>query len=230
MMGKMAKIIIVLPAYNEGKVIGKVIAGIRKEGFRDIIVVDDCSADDTLGKAEAAGARVVSQFINRGAGATTKTGIDFALLDGADIIVTMDSDGQHSPKDIKKVIRPILDKRADVVIGSRLLNPEGMPLIRRIANWIGNVSTYILFGVWTTDSQSGFKAFSRKAAERIDIKTNRYEFSSEVMSEIGKMRLKFAEVPIKVIYTDYSLGKGHGQGFVNGLKTLAKLILRKILN
>lgn len=221
---------IILPAYNEGRVIGQVIADIRNEGYKNIIVVDDFSKDDTLGIAKKAGAHAIRHVINRGAGAATKTGIDYALNENAAVIVTMDSDGQHLPLDIKKLVEPIMHDGLDVVIGSRLINPEGMPWIRRVANRMGNLSTHILFGINVTDSQSGFKAFSRMAAEKIQIRTNRYEFCSEVLHEIKKNRLRFAEVPIKVIYTDYSMTKGHGQGIINGIKTLAKLILKKLLD
>lgn len=221
---------IVLPAYNEGRVIADVISRIKKEGYKNIVVVDDFSKDNTSSESSRAGANAISHMVNRGAGAATKTGIDYALLHGADIIVTLDSDGQHLPADIKRVVKPIIEGKADVVIGSRLINPEGMPMIRQIANKIGNLSTYFLFGLMVTDSQSGFKAFSRMAAEKIQIRTNRYEFCSEVISEIKKNKLRIAEVPIKVIYTDYSMTKGHGQGLVNGIKTLSKLLLRKLLD
>ncbi len=230
MAQKHSKIWVVLPAYNECKVIAGVIARIKKEGYKNIVVVDDFSKDNTFSESKKSGANAIKHMVNRGAGAATKTGIDYALLNGADIIVTLDSDGQHLPSDIKRVVKPIIDKKADVVIGSRLIDPKGMPMIRQIFNKIGNLSTYLLFGLMVTDSQSGFKAFSRMAAQRIQIRTNRYEFCSEVISEIKKNKLRIAEVPIKVIYTDYSMTKGHGQGLVNGFKTLSKLILRKLLD
>ena len=126
------------------------------------------------------------------------------------------------------IIDPILKRRCDAVIGTRINDKEGMPLIRRVFNRIGNIVTQMLFGVKVTDSQSGFRAFSRKAAKKLDIRTNRMEVSSEIIREIGRKKLKLIEVPIKAIYTDYSMSKG--QNFVVGVKTFWKLVLHKIMN
>jgi UDP-N-acetylglucosamine---dolichyl-phosphate N-acetylglucosaminyltransferase len=223
------KTCIVIPAYNEETEIAKVIKGLKKEGYNDIIVVNDGSKDKTKETAEKENVIVISHIVNRGLGGALGTGISAALKEGADNIVTFDADGQHNPKDIKKLIAPIKNGKADAVIGSRLLNPEGMPHIRRIANNIGNIITYALFGLWTTDSQSGLRAFSRDAGEKIKIRTNKMEVSSEIIKEIHKNKLRFMEVPIEAIYTNYSLSKPHGQGFITGLKTLFKLILRKLM-
>lgn len=221
------KIFIVMPAYNEEKVIGRTILGLKRRGYDNIIVVDDGSSDKTAQVAEKYGAYVVSHPINRGLGGALKTGIDTAISLDADIIVTFDSDGQHDPDDIKRLIVPIQKRKADAVIGSRLRNPRGMPFIRRIGNWGFNLVTFALFGVWTTDSQSGMRAFSRKAAEKIDIKTNRMEVSSEIIKEIGQKKLRFAEVPIRAIYTEYS--KAHGQSSWNAFRILGKLIMRRLM-
>jgi len=221
------KTTIVMPAYNEEEIISKVIKGVKKEGYRDIIVVDDGSVDNTYAVASNEGIVVYRHPINRGLGGALGTGILAAIDLKADIIVTFDSDGQHDPKDISKIVAPIVHKRADVVIGSRLLRPKGMPIIRRIGNFGLNIITYALFGVWTTDSQSGMRAFSRNAAKKIDIHTNRMEVSSEIIKEIGKKRLRFKEVPIKAIYTKYS--KEHGQSSLNGIKIVAKLVLKRFM-
>lgn len=221
------KVFIVMPAFNEEKVVARVINDVMKEGYRNIVVVDDGSKDKTSIKAESAGAIVVKHPINRGLGGALKTGIDFALLNEADIIVTFDSDGQHDPAEIKKLVSPILKGKADAVIGSRLKNPKGMPYIRRIGNFGFNVITYLLFGIWTTDSQSGFRAFSSDAARKISIRTNRMEVSSEIIKEIGHNHIKFTEVPIKAIYTDYSMA--HGQSTLNAFNILGKLILRRLM-
>lgn len=221
------KITIVMPAYNEQRVIAKVINGLKREGYNDIIVIDDGSKDDTAKIAKYAGAKVFSHPINRGLGGSLGTGIAAALKNHADIIVTFDSDGQHNPKDIKRIIAPIIHKKADAVIGSRMLYPKGMPLIRRIGNFGLNIITFVLFGIWTTDSQSGLRAFSYYGARKIHIKTNRMEVSSEIIKEIGTTKLRFKEVPIKPIYTKYSMA--HGQTNLNGFKIVAKLLLKKMM-
>jgi glycosyltransferase involved in cell wall biosynthesis len=224
-----SKIFIVIPAYNEEKVIVSVLEEIRKVGFENIIVVDDGSSDGTFEKArEFLGKNAFRHKINRGKGAATKTGIEAAKILGAEIIVTMDGDGQHDPSDIQKLIAPILSKKFDVVLGTRLKNPAGMPWHKILANKIGNFFTWYLFGLWVTDSQSGFRAYSKKAADLINTKADRYEYDSEVIREIYKYKLGFTEVPITVRYTDYSMGKFQKQNLSNGFKTLYKMFLKLI--
>jgi hypothetical protein len=113
----------------------------------------------------------------------------------------------------------------DVVLGSRLQNPKGMPLWKIAANHFGNFCTWAIYGLWVTDSQSGFRAYSKKAINLIDTKTDRYEYDSEVIREIYRNKLKFTETPIEVRYTEYSMNKAHKMNFKNGLKTLIKMIL-----
>lgn len=219
------KIYIVIPAFNEGKIIQEVIRDIQKAGYENIVMVDDGSADDTFSKAqEILGNNVFRHRLNRGKGAATKTSIEAAKILGADIIVTLDGDGQHDPSDIKKLTEPIEFDNFDVVLGTRLLNPEGMPKHKILANKIGNFFTWYLYGLWVTDSQSGFRAYSRHAVEVINTKSDRYEYDSEVIREIKKYRLKYIEVPITVRYTEYSMSKVQKQSFLNGLKTLYKMI------
>ncbi|MDO9231851.1 MAG: glycosyltransferase family 2 protein [bacterium] len=219
------KTYIVIPAYNEGKIIQEVIIDIQKAGYQNIILVDDGSADDTFSKAQEILDNLVFRHkINRGKGAATKTGIEAAKILGANIIVTLDGDGQHAPADIAKLTAPIEFDSFDVVLGTRLLNPKGMPRYKILANKIGNFFTWCLYGLWVTDSQSGFRAYSRHAAEVINTQSDRYEYDSEVIREIRKYKLKFKEVPITVRYTQYSMGKVQKQSFLTGLKTLYKMI------
>ncbi len=190
-----------------------------------VVVIDDGSSDETYAAARSAGARVYRHVVNRGLGGAIATGLKAALALDADIIVTLDSDGQHLPEDIAPVIAPILAGDVDFVIGSRLINPRGMPLSRRAANRIADLCTSVLFGVSVCDSQSGFRAFSREVAENIDIRSSRMEVSSEIVAEVADKGFRIAEVPITVLYTEYSLSKG--QNFTVGLQTLAKLVLRR---
>ncbi|MGM5482224.1 MAG: glycosyltransferase family 2 protein [Nanobdellota archaeon] len=221
------KIIIVMPAYNEEAIIKETIKNVKNEGYKNIIVVDDGSQDKTSEFAKKCKVKVLKHPINRGLGAALGTGIEAALEIRADVIVTFDSDGQHDPKDIKRVILPIIKGKADAVIGTRLKNPKGMPFLRRVGNWGLNMFTFTLFGVWTTDSQSGFRAFSRKGAKKLEIRSNKMEVSSEIIKEIGENRLRFKEIPIKAIYTDYS--KAHGQSSLNAFRILGKLIMKRIM-
>lgn len=220
---------VVIPAYNEASTIGPLIQEVLSLDLPDIqkqiIVVDDGCCDRTGEVARSKGAMVVHHLINRGLGGALATGIEAALGGDADVVVTFDADGQHSPDDIGKVIEPVLMGRADAVIGSRMLKAGGMPWARRVANRLANLITSVLFGIRTTDSQSGLRAFSRLAAEQIRIKANNYEVSSEICGEIGRHHLRLAEVPIRSIYTEYSLSKG--QGVRVGLKTMLRLFLSR---
>jgi glycosyltransferase involved in cell wall biosynthesis len=223
-MNKNIVIYISIPAYNEERVIFEVIQDIQKAGYRKILVVDDGSSDQTYMEAKRAGAVALRHMINRGKGAAAKTSIEAAKVLGADIVVTMDGDGQHNPADINKMIK-LIEEGHDVVLGTRLKNPKGMPKHKILANYLGNFFTGIIFGLWVTDSQSGFRAYSRKAMGLIDTRTDRYEYDSEVIREIKRNKLKYAEIPIEVRYTDYSMNKQQKQSFKNGIKTLIKMII-----
>lgn len=219
------KIHIIIPAFNEEKVIEDVISEVQKAGYADIIVVDDGSADDTHRKTcGIENVTALKHFINRGKGAAIKTGMEAAKILDANIVVTMDGDGQHNPDDIGKMIS-LINEGYDVVLGSRLKNSKGMPKYKIAHNMIGNLLVWMIYGLWVTDSQSGFRAYSKKAISMIDTKTDRYEYDSEVIREIKRHKLKFTEIPIEVRYTEYSMGKTHKMNLKNGLKTLLKMIL-----
>ena len=222
------KTVIVVPAFNESAAISKVLTGIPKKlkGISQLstLVVDDGSGDNTSQKAKKAGVFVVRHVINRGLGAAIKTGLDWAKSQGADIAVTFDSDGQHDPTDIPRLIQPILNKDADLVIGSRFKKKQSIPADRLILNWFANLTTLVMFGVHSTDSQSGLRAFSKKAMAQIDLKADRMDFSSEILIEAKRHNLKIEEIPIKDIYTDYSRKKG--QKNLNAIPVFARILIR----
>jgi glycosyltransferase involved in cell wall biosynthesis len=220
------KTVAVVPAYNEGNTVSGVVRSLC--GVVDeVIVVDDGSADRTGSVAQAAGARVVRHFINRGLGAAIGTGIAAALRADARLIVTFDADGQHDAADVARMFEPLRSGRADVTIGARTMDRQLMPRTRRIANWLGNALTYVLFGLWVQDSQSGLRAFTSDAAAALDLRCDRMEVSSEIIREIRRQKLRLEEVPIRPVYTEYSMSKG--QGFVTGLKTAGKLLLHRVI-
>jgi len=218
-------IYIVIPAFNEERVICDVLQEVKNAGYENIIVVDDGSSDNTYAAAvRFPGIVSVKHFLNRGKGAAIKTGMEAAKILGADIAVTMDGDGQHNPRDIAKMLK-IIGQGYDVVLGTRLKNSKGMPFYKIAANHIGNFFTFIFYGLWVTDSQSGFRAYSKKALDLIDTRTDRYEYDSEVIREIYRHNMKYAEVPIEVRYTEYSMHKKHKQNLKNGIKTLIKMAI-----
>ncbi len=223
-----SRIWIVIPAYSEAKRIGAVLEHLKSKGYTNLVVVNDGSNDNTAEVAAQYTPHVLIHAINRGAGAATKTGLEYVKQQNPEVVVTLDADGQHSIADLESVIQPILAGNADVVIGSRMLNPKGMPWIRQVGNLGLNIITFFLFGLWVSDSQSGFKAFSASALEKINIKLDRYEFCSEMIHEIRRNKLRCVEVPIKVIYTQESYAKG--QSVIGGIKTFWGMIKRKMLN
>lgn len=222
------KAVIVLPAYNEASVIRQVIANLPKKlnGISNLeyVVINDGSTDQTGAIAKKEGIKILSHIINRGLGAAIKTGIDYAKSQDVDLFVTFDSDGQHNPRDIQKVINPILQEKADLVIGTRFKNKQKVPLDRLIINKLANLATLLFFGVLTTDSQSGLRAFSKKAIKHIDFKADKMDFSSEILLEAKRHNLKVIEVPIDLIYTPYSREKG--QKNMNALSIFAKFLVR----
>lgn len=221
------RVYIVLPAWNEATVLEGVLQDIQQSGYKDIIVVDDGSRDATFDIAgKSPGVIALRHRLNRGKGAATKTGIEAAKILGASIIVTMDADGQHNPADIARLIEPLQAKRCEVVLGSRLIDSTGMPRHKVLANWIGNLVTWYFYGLWVTDSQSGFRAYSKRAASLINTRSDRYDYESEVIREIYFHKLRFVEVPIEVRYTGYSMGKVERQSFINGLRTLGRIVWR----
>lgn len=225
---------VVLPAYNEGAVIGDVLEKIPKsrviggEKYKiSVIVVNDGSTDDTADQTRLKDAYLVNHILNSGAGAATRTGLNVAKMLGCDFAVTMDSDGQHAIEDVLNVADAVVEGKADFVIGSRLVNTIGMPWYRVIGNKGLSFITFIIFGVFVTDSQSGLKALNKKALSRINFHSNDFAFCSEMLWHAKKAGLVIKEVPIKAIYTDYSLTKGQSNWGAVGI--IRQLILRRLV-
>ena len=204
----LAGIFVVVPAYNEAEAIGGVLEELRRTAAT-IVVVDDCSTDATAAIARAAGATVLRHAVNRGQGASLQTGIRYALLRGAEIVVTFDSDGQHDAADLAALVAPIRAGRAEVVLGSRFLEPRSaIPPARRLLLKLAVVFTRITSGMRVTDAHNGLRALSRRAAASIDIKLDRMAHASELMDQIRRSRLSYAEVAVSVRYTPYARRKG----------------------
>jgi len=198
----------VIPAYNEETCVGEVVRRIKSR-FPDVVVVDDGSADQTAQAAKTAGAVVLRHLINRGQGAALKTGLDFALAQGADIIVTFDSDGQHQLEDVEGLITPVREGRCDVVLGSRFLRDDSqVPFLRKLTLKLGVVFTRLVSKVNVTDTHNGLRALSRKAAQQMRIRQDRMAHASEILDEIGRLGLRYSEAPTRIVYTDYSRHKG----------------------
>ena len=218
------KITAVIPAYNEAAQIAAVVSGL-KPYVNEIIVVDDASRDRTGAEALGAGALVLRHIINRDQGAALRTGTDFALRRGADIIIHFDADGQFLAEDIPSVIAPLLKGTADAVLGSRFMGKESkMPkskryLIMPLARFINR----LFFNIRLSDPQSGFRALNRTAAEKIKIKSDGKAHCSEIIYQLFRQKLRVQEVPITVLYHHY------GQKFSGGLTIIKDLIIQKLI-
>lgn len=217
---------IVIPAYNEGEVLRNVVSGVGAT-YKNIIVVDDCSTDNTVAAACAGGAIVLRHPINLGQGAALETGIRYALSRGANTIVTFDADGQHQVEDISVLVRRQAETGADIVIGSRFLGQAtGMPWLRRIVLRLAVVFTRITSGISLTDAHNGFRLFTRYAAEKIRISQNRMAHASEIIDKVGALGLSVAEAPVTILYTEYSLRKG--QKLSNAINILSELFIARL--
>lgn len=219
------KILIIVPAFNEEKTILSVIKDLFFYGYKNIVLIDDGSLDGTAEVAKNTKIKILRHIINRGLGAALGTGFKYAKDNNYDIAVTFDSDGQHKASDLKKLLNPIIENKADVVIGNRMsFYKKEMPLDRLIINYLADLLTFLLYGVWMTDSQSGLRAFNKKAVGCIKILTEKMEVSSEFLKEIKKNNLRLAEVPIRPVYTDYS--RRSGQNNLNAVAVGFKMFLR----
>ena len=216
-------IFIVIPAKNEGNTIGLLVQELMQTGYTNIIVVDDGSTDQTAAAACKAGSTVLSHPVNLGSGAATQTGIEYALAQGAEFILTMDADGQHAVADIRALIATIQDTNAEVVIGSRFLtSSHEVPFSRLLYNRIANYFTWFLTGTLASDSQSGMKIMRASFAKKVSFHFSGFEFCTELFHIIKQENARFQEVPIQAIYTKESMQKGQSLGM--GIRMVFRLL------
>lgn len=210
----------VMPAYNEAKTITWAVTETKKYSDK-VIVVDDCSSDNTAALAKQAGAVVIRHGANLGLGASLRTGFAKALEINADAIITIDADGQHDPHDIPKFLEKI-NKGCGFVLGER--NLSKYPFVKKFGNFFLNSATNFISGTSLKDTESGFRAFSREALQKLYLKSERYEIAVEIVFEIGRNNIKAANVPIKSpVYVK-------GVGVADGVKNFMFLMHRRERN
>lgn len=216
---------LVIPLYNEAAVIGDVIAGARGT-FPHIVCVDDASADGSGAAAREAGAVVVTHPFNLGQGAALQTGIDYVLAaTDAQYVVTFDADGQHRVEDAAAMVARAREEDVAIVFGSRFLDGRTKPgLLRRIilkgAVWITNLQT----GLRLSDAHNGLRVIRRDAAARLALEQNRMAHATEIVLQLARTRLPWAEHPVLIVYTDYSRSKG--QSLMNSINILIDTIVK----
>lgn len=216
--------LIIIPAYNEARKIKEVVSSVKSAGDFDVLVIDDGSGDDTAKIAKSAGAVVVRHKINRGQGASLKTGIEYASHSCYGTVVFFDADGQMSADEINLLIDK-LSGGYDVVLGSRNLGRAiNMPVTRKIVKKLALIFTKLTTGLNITDTHIGFQAWRFDALKRIRLDQDRMAHASQLLSEISRLKLRYAEAPVTINYSDYSIKKG--QSIFNSFRILWDLLIK----
>jgi glycosyltransferase involved in cell wall biosynthesis len=213
-------LIAIIPAYNEERFIGSVVLKARKY-VDTVMVIDDGSRDLTAEIARAAGAIVIRHETNRGKGAALNSGFQKARELEAQALVVLDGDGQHRPEEIPLVFRPILDGKADMVVGSRFLGTNNQaPMYRQVGQRFLTLLTNLASGAASTDSWSGFRAFSRRAIDSIRFREGGWGADPEFQFQAKQHHLRIAEVPIEVVYEE----KAKRNPMAHGMKTVNAIL------
>jgi glycosyltransferase involved in cell wall biosynthesis len=217
---------VVIAAFNESTRIGRVLEELLPVA-RQVVVVDDGSADATGTEILSRGAWLVTHSANLGQGAALQTGISFALKQGASHVVTFDADGQHTPDDLPRLIAALSEQGADFALGSRFLGmAEGIPLSRKMLLRAAILFTRLLSGVSLSDTHNGLRAMTRRGAEASHLTFNRMEHASEIIEQVSRSGLRYVEVPVRIRYTEASLAKGQRTSAALGLGL--RLLLEKL--
>ena len=195
------RVVVVIPAFNEERFIGSVVIKVKRYSVT-VIVVDDGSTDDTAAIAASAGAIVVRQPKNMGKGEALNAGFRKAFELKPEAIVMIDADGQHLPEELQAIVRPILNGEADVVVGSRYKKKYNVPIARIFGHIFFNLLTSSMSGVFVSDSQSGYRAFSPRALENTSFHSKGFSVESEMQFLAHEKHLRVLEVPITIQYTD----------------------------
>ncbi|MBI2662867.1 glycosyltransferase family 2 protein [Candidatus Woesearchaeota archaeon] len=210
----------VIPAYNETKHIQNVVQE-TKRYVKNIVVVDDGSKDNTYDLAQETGVIVLKNIVNLGKGATLRTGCDYAIKLGAKKIVVLDADAQHSPHKIPEFLKAL--DEYEIVFGYRELS-ESMPFILRFGNWFISKTTKLLYHLNLYDTQCGYRSFTSEAYNKIRWDASDYGMESEMITKVGKHKLKYYQIPLQTIYLD----RYKGTTVVDGAKIIIKLCLWRL--
>lgn len=196
--------VVVIPAFNEERFIASVVVA-ASYCSTHVVVVDDGSTDQTGRFGLSSGAEVIRLDENQGKGAAINAGFARARELRADVVVTIDADSQHDASEIPSLITPVIENRADVVIGSRFLGrPTEIPRWRRLGQHALTLATNTASGTSSTDSQSGFRAYSPRAIRTLHFESGGLGMESEMQFAVGNLNLRLLEVPITARYFDSS--------------------------
>jgi glycosyltransferase involved in cell wall biosynthesis len=223
---------IVIPAYNEDGAIVQVLKGLAVYGY-SVVVVDDGSQTSIQelvgGLLEDCHVHVCRHVVNLGQGAALQTGIEFALRCGGKYLVTFDADGQHQASEISRMLEPLLSQDCEIVLGSRFMKDgrvENIPLKKYITLKLAVMFTRVTTGLSLTDTHNGFRAMTAEAARKLGITQNRMSHASQILRTIAERKMRYAEVPVTIKYTEYSMRKG--QRISNALNILWESFAERI--
>ncbi len=228
-MIQLSTIFAVIPCYNEAGVIRQTVGEVMACGYR-VIVVDDCSADETAKQVIGLPVFYIKHKINLGQGAALQTGIDAAMKKGADVIVTFDADGQHDVNDIAGMLKKLETEKLDIVFGSRFLpgSKTNIKNLRRLLLKLGRLMNYFFTGILLSDAHNGLRVMNRHAASVIRLRENRMAHATEFLKEVKRNGLRYAEFPVHIRYTGYSIKKG--QSPLNSVRIFFDILLNKIFD
>lgn len=221
---KFEQIWILVPCFNESKVIMQTISELSKY-FQNILVVDDGSTDNTFDLLKSLNARVLQHPINLGQGAAVSSGFEFiSTIENSKAVITFDADGQHSVNDAVTFANEILSSSEEVIFGSRFIHHEkNIPYLKRLVLKIVTKISNVILKMNLSDTHNGLKAFKIDALNKIKLKTSNYAFESELLAIVSKLGISYKELPSDIIYTDYS--KTKGQSLRNGMRILESLVV-----
>jgi glycosyltransferase involved in cell wall biosynthesis len=222
------EIFILIPTYNEGAVILNTIEPLLKKGYT-VVVIDDCSTDNTAEILKHSPIVYLKHFINLGQGAALQTGMTYSLANNAKYVITFDADGQHNFEEIPALLAPVIEGKQDITLGTRFKRKEDIAQIPKLRKAILRVAVFVngvFTGLWLTDAHNGFRAMNAHAIAKIKLKENRMAHASEILSQIKEHNLRYDEIPVKIVYTDYS--KMKGQSSMNSFNILIDLLLKNL--
>jgi glycosyltransferase involved in cell wall biosynthesis len=219
------KVCVIVPFYNEEQVINKVISELISHNYK-VLAVDDGSSDKSYENIQDLKCTIIRHPQNFGQGAALQTGMSFAKLNpNLEIFVTFDSDGQHQVANIENVLNPLIKDEADIVFGTRFQDDlTKFTFLKRIVLKIAIKYTHLSTGVVLTDTHNGFRAMNKTAINKIELSFPGMTHASEFVTKAGENNLRIKEVPVHVLYTKYS--KGKGQSLWNAINILTDLFLR----
>ena len=197
----MSKVAVCIPSYNESAHIAEVITACLKFEV-PVVVVDDCSTDDTASIAKNAGAIVLRHETNKGKGGGMNTAIEHCLKEGIDAAIFLDGDGQHNPESIPDFIKAFESQNADMVLGNRMNDVKDMPFLRWAVNAITSLMVSMLAKNKVHDVQVGYRLIRANIWKTLDIKAGRFDTEPEMVLRAGRSGYKLVEVPVETIYGD----------------------------